>query len=103
MEVVNHTTWEKRLMKTKTKFRSFREGVAHFVTPQVWKQAHQAWRKPSKASRWTVQPLIWTLLAFSFCCGDSEGERFATARAYCVACQQKKRRPGETLQGFQMA
>jgi hypothetical protein len=39
----------------------------------------------------------------TWCCGDSEGERFASARAFYVACHQKQRRPGETLQGFQMA
>jgi hypothetical protein len=87
----------------KTTVRSFRDGVTHFLTPQVWKQAHQAWSNASSASRWTLQPLVWTLLAMAWCTGDSEGERFATARAYCVASRQKQRRPGETLQGFQMA
>jgi hypothetical protein len=42
-------------------------------------------------------------MVMAWCCGNSEGERFATARAYTVACRQKQRRPGETLQGFQMA
>lgn len=87
----------------KTKFRSFREGVSQFLTPQVWKQAHQAWTKAPSASRWSLQPLVWVLLGMALCLGGSEGERFATARAYCVACRQKQRRPGETLQGFQMA
>lgn len=87
----------------KTKVLSFRAGVAHFLTPQVWKQAHQAWANAPSASRWTLQPLVWTLLTMAWCTGNSEGERFATARAYCVATRQKQRRPGETLQGFQMA
>jgi hypothetical protein len=39
----------------------------------------------------------------TWCCGDSEGERFASARAFYVACHQKQRRPGTSLQGFQMA
>ncbi len=90
-------------MKTKTKFRSFRQGIAQFLTPQVWKQAHQAWPKVASASRWTLQPLVWVLLAMSWSCGGSEGERFAVAHAYCVACRQKQRRPGGTLQGFRMA
>lgn len=82
---------------------SFRDGLAQFLTPQVWKQVHQAWRPTQAASRWTVQPLFWVLLTMTWCGGDSEGERFASARAFYVACHQKQRRPGETLQGFQMA
>jgi hypothetical protein len=82
---------------------SFREALAQFLTPQVWKQVHQAWRPTQLASRWTVQPLFWVLLTMTWCCGDSEGERFASARAFYVACHQKQRRPGATLQGFQMA
>jgi Transposase DDE domain len=82
---------------------SFRDGLAQFLTPQVWKQVHQAWRATQAASRWTVQPLIWVVLTMTWCCGDSEGERFASARAFYVACHQKQRRPGVSLQGFQMA
>jgi hypothetical protein len=82
---------------------SFRDGIAQFLTPQVWKQVHQAWRPTQAASRWTLQPLFWVVLTMTWCCGDSEGERFATARAYYVACHQKQRRPGASLQGFQMA
>src|SRR5437762_3099319 len=82
---------------------SFRDGLAQFLTPQLWKQVHQAWRPPQMASRWTVQPLFWVLLTMTWCCGDSEGERFATARAFYVSCHQKRRRPGDSLQGFQGA
>jgi hypothetical protein len=82
---------------------SFRDGLAQFLTPQLWKQVHQAWRPTQMASRWTVQPLFWVLLTMTWCCGDSEGERFASARAFYVACHQKQRRPGGTLQGFQTA
>jgi hypothetical protein len=35
--------------------------------------------------------------------GDSEGERFETARACYVACHQKSKRPGKTQQGFNKA
>jgi hypothetical protein len=82
---------------------SFRDGLAQFLTPQLWKQVHQAWRPTQAASRWTLQPLFWVLLTMTWWCGDSEGERFAGARAFYVACHQKQRRPGDTLQGFQMA
>src|ERR1700745_2165991 len=39
----------------------------------------------------------------TWCCGDSEGERFASVRAFYVSCHQRRRRPGDSLQGFQMA
>src|SRR5262249_27679907 len=38
-----------------------------------------------------------------WCCGDSQGERFASARAFYVACHQKQRRPGDSPQGVQIA
>ena len=82
---------------------SFRDALTQFLTPQLWKQVHQAWRPTQAASRWTVQPVFWVLLTMTWCCGDSEGERFASARAFYVACHQKQRRPGASLQGFQMA
>lgn len=87
---------------TKTQ-RSFQEALSQFLTPQLWKQVHQAWRPTQAASRWTLQPLFWVLLTMTWCGGDSQGERFAMARAYYVACHQKRRRPGDSLQGFQMA
>jgi hypothetical protein len=82
---------------------SFRDGLAQFLTPQLWKQVHQICRPTQLASRWTLQPLFWVLLTTTWFYGDSEGERFASARAFYVACHQKQRRPGTTLQGFQMA
>jgi hypothetical protein len=100
MDVVTHPIQEKRLMKT---IRSFQQALSEFLTPQVWKQVHQAWHPTQAASRWTLQPLFWVLLTMTWCCGDSEGERFATAQAFYVSCHQKRRRPGGTLQGFQGA
>jgi hypothetical protein len=101
MDVAYYTIQEKRLMKTT--YRAFQEALCQFLTPQLWKQVHQAWHPVQAASRWTLQPLFWVLLTMTWCCGDSEGERFATARAFYVSCHQKRRRPGDSLQGFQMA
>src|SRR5437879_6431913 len=101
MGVHNPPLREKRLMRRTSV--SFRDGLSQFLTAQVWKQVHQDWRPVQMASRWTVQPLFWVLLTMTWCCGDSEGERFASARAFYVACHQKQRRPGASLQGFHMA
>lgn len=53
--------------------------------------------------RWQLQPLLYVLLGMTWCLGDSQPERFETARAFCVACHPKRRRPGKTFQGFQKA
>src|SRR5207237_4061653 len=73
-----------------------------FLTPALWKQAQKA-RGPSRSSRWATQPLVLVLLFMTWCCGDSQPERFETAKAFCVVCLPKRRRPGQTVQGFQKA
>jgi len=47
---------------------------------------------PRADARWTLQPLVLTVLALTWCCGDSLGERFETAKAFCQAALPKKRR-----------
>jgi hypothetical protein len=101
MGVVTHSIQEKRLM-LKTA-RSFQEALSQYLTPQLWKQVLGAWRPAQAASRWTLQPLLWVVLTMTWCSGDSQGERFAAARAFYVSCHQKRRRPGDSLPGFQMA
>lgn len=90
-------------MRKNTCIRSFHDCLSQFLTPQVWKQAHQAWRPEYSPPRWALQPLIWVLLSMAWCCGDSQDERFATARAVQVAAHQRSRRPGSTLAGFLQA
>jgi len=80
--------------------RAFREALAQFLTPQVWRQAHQARRPSYTAPRWALQPLIWVVLTMSWGTGQSQEERFAAARAVYVAHHQHSRRPGATLAGF---
>jgi hypothetical protein len=87
-------------MKKSTCWRPFRDALSQFLTPQVWKQAHQAWPEGRCPSRWKLLPLVSVLLGMTWCCGDSQDERFATARAVYVARRSKVRRPGESLQGF---
>ena len=90
-------------MRKQTCYRSLQSSLVQFLTPQVWKQAHQAWHSHHSPSRWTLKPLVWVLLHMAWCCGDSQEERFATARAVYVAAHQRDRRPGETLTGFLQA
>ena len=47
--------------------------------------------------------MVLVLLLMTWCCGDSQPERFETAKAFCVVCLPKRRRPGQTVQGFQKA
>jgi hypothetical protein len=50
-----------------------------------------------------LQPLLYVLLCMTWCLGDSQPERFETARAFCVACRPERRRPGKTFLGWQKA
>jgi hypothetical protein len=90
---------ESALRKT-TYTRSFHASINQYLSPAVWKQAHQAWHRPKEASRWSLHAVIWTLLSMAWNCGDSQEERFATARAGYVAAHQRDRRPGKSLAGF---
>jgi hypothetical protein len=87
----------------RTQYISFPVALTRFLTPQVWKQAHQVHRPKKTASRWDLQPLLLILLLMTWTTGNSENERFETARAFYVACHQHAQRPGKTLQGFQQA
>lgn len=83
--------------------RSFVDCLRDFLTPALWKQVHQQRRSKRRSSRWGTQPLILVLLLMTWCCGDSQPERFETAKGFCVALLPKRRRPGQTVQGFQKA
>jgi Transposase DDE domain len=90
---------------TRRPSRTFIHVLRDFLTPALWKQAQQLRKvgRSPRSSRWTVQPLILALLCMTWCCGDSQPERFETAKAFCIACTPKRRRPGKTVQGFQKA
>ena len=65
----------------RTQYTSLTAALARFLCPQVFKQAHQAHRPKKTASRWDLHPLLMVLLLMTWTTGDSEAERFATARA----------------------
>jgi hypothetical protein len=73
--------------------------LRHFLTPQLFKQAHAAAGKPRKC-RWQIQPLLFVLCTMTWCSADSLPERFETARAFYVSLHDKRRRPGKTSSGF---
>ena len=88
--------------KQRRRVRTLGDCLRQFLTPAVWKQGQKAIARPWRASRWRIKPLLVTLVLMSFACGDSQEERFESARAVMVALQPKRRRPGETLSGFQL-
>jgi Transposase DDE domain len=74
-----------------------------FLTPAVLKQAQQHPGCPKGKQRWCLQPLLLVLLTMTWVSGDSQPERFETARAFCVVLLPKRRRPGRSVQGFHKA
>jgi hypothetical protein len=47
--------------------------------------------------------LVLVLLAMTWAAGDSQPEKFVTARGFYVAAYEARKRPGTTIQGFQKA
>jgi hypothetical protein len=83
--------------------QSLLEHVRQFLTPQALKQARHAVPERRANPRWDLQPLLLITLAMTWAAGDSQAEKFQTARGFYVASYQARKRPGKTLQGFQKA
>jgi hypothetical protein len=83
--------------------RALLDYVRQFLTPQVCKQARQATPHRRSHPRWDLQPLLIVAMAMTWATGDSQAERFETARGFYVASYAARKRPGKTLQGFQKA
>jgi Transposase DDE domain len=79
------------------------EFVRQFLTPRVWKQARQSVARRRSMPRWDLQPLVLVLVTMTWAAGDSQSERFAAARGFYVMSYEARRRPGDTLAGFQKA
>jgi Transposase DDE domain len=77
--------------------------LSQFLTPQVWKQARAAAPRGRSQPRWDLQPLVLIALAMTWAAGDSQPEKFETARGFYVASYRARKRPGKTIQGFQKA
>src|SRR5229473_4678286 len=91
-----NTQGRKRLMAREKSARlrrpakAFLESLRQFLTPAVWKQVHQRTGKCRRGLRWDIQPLVLVLMLMTWCCGDSQAERFEAAKAFCVVCRCKQ-------------
>lgn len=83
--------------------RSLPACLRQFLTPTVWKQAHRAQVGPRRQRCWCLHHLILVALAMTWSVGESAPERFEMARGIVAICRPKRRRAGETVQGFQKA
>jgi hypothetical protein len=77
--------------------------LRQFLTPAVWKQARRSLIGPQRETRWIFHHLILVVLAMTWSLGESTPERFEMARGIVAICRPKRRRAGETAQGFQKA
>lgn len=108
-EVETQPTIEEQLMskessnsKRRRREQTFASCSRDLLSPSFFRQLYQAMPRGRKR-RWEIQPLLYVLLGMTWCMGDSQPERFETARAFCIASLPKRRRPGKTFQGFQKA
>ena len=79
--------------------------LRHFLTPEVFRQAHQA-APPAKRNdvRWTLHPLLMILVLSCWAAGESPEDRFEAARAFYVTrVAAKRKRPGQSFEGFCLA
>src|SRR4051794_8487647 len=83
--------------------RSMLDYFRQFLTPSVWKQARQTVPPRRAAPRWDLQPVVVVLMLMTWAAGDSQAEKFETARGFYVGCYAARKRPGKTLAGFQKA
>jgi Transposase DDE domain len=93
----------KRTLRTLQHPRSLMGYLRQFLTPQVCKQARQAVPRRRGLPRWDLQPLLILALAMTWAAGDSQAEKFETARGFYVATHRARKRPGATVAGFQKA
>src|SRR3954447_11084593 len=77
--------------------------LRQFLTPAVWRQARRGHLATRRRTRWDFHHLILVLLAMTWSLGDSTPERFEMARGIVAICRPRRRRAGETAQGFQKA
>lgn len=100
---MSHSPSKRRQRRRRRQAKSFVQCVRQFLTAEVFKQAQRARQSKRRSPRWQVQPLLFVLLTMTWTVGDSTAERFETARAFYVASHASRKRPGETLAGFQAA
>jgi hypothetical protein len=98
-----HQPTKRQTRRRRRQAQSFVQCVRQFLTPEVFKQAQRARHSKRRSPRWQVQPLIFVLLTMTWTVGDSTAERFETARAFYIACHDSRKRPGQTVAGFQAA
>jgi hypothetical protein len=98
-----HKPSKRQLRRRRRQTKSFVYSIREFLTPEVLKQAQRARHSRRRSPRWQVQPLLFVLLTMTWTVGDSTAECFETARAFYVACHASRKRPGQTLPGFQAA
>lgn len=77
--------------------------LTHWLPAAAWKIAHQTFAPTKAPDRWPLHPLVVVALLMTWTTGDSQAERFASARAVYVAHHQHDKRPGQTLSGWQQA
>jgi len=90
----------RRTRRCRARKVSFTQALHQFLTPQVYKQGHQAWLGKYVKCSWSLKAILWVLLLMTWGKGDSEQERFLHAWNFYVSKHRHEKRPGATWEGF---
>ena len=83
--------------------QSLLDYLRQFLTPRAGKPARAAGPRHRTHPRWDLQPWVLIVWAMTGAAGDSQPEKFETARGFDVASPSARKRPGKTIPGFQKA
>ena len=89
-----HRARRPRARQQARRAESLSGSIRQFLTPEVWKQARQAAHAAGCRNdpRWSLQPLILTWAMMTWCAGQTDAERFLTARTFYVRVHSPKRK-----------
>ena len=88
--------------RQRARAKTVAQSIRDFLTPTGFKQVRKAASRRKKP-RWDIHPLVYVLLTMTWCCGDSLPEKFEAAKGFYVVCCPKRKRPGQSFQGFEKA
>lgn len=75
--------------------------MREILTPAVWKEIHRVCRDHERERwAWSMNAMLLVSVGMAMCVSGTRRRRFEEARAFATALRGKRRRCGETLEGY---